>query len=139
MNRELLPYRTSAEEIYNSKKHHCSQEGRDKSGQTKITLIDRARHKDGREEEASQEGTDNPDDDIQHNALIGIRTHDQTCEPSDNSADDEPDKEVHRNGGERNGREIKTRVMNPTEGTQRMPSYWTLPRRESADRTPPSP
>src|SRR6187551_2961165 len=62
--------------------------------------IDESRHGDdlvdpASEQEGSDHRTDDPDNDVQQDALLAIRAHKHACKPADNTADHEPNNDTH--------------------------------------------
>src|SRR6266550_1290002 len=43
------------------------------------------------EQKAGDDRTDDANDDVQDNALLGVSSHDQARQPADNAANDQPD------------------------------------------------
>ena len=90
MKTDILPDSTPPEEIHNPEEDDCTQERDEECGPAEVTLINRAGAEHRGEEEATKEGSDDPDNDIEENALLRIRPHHETRKPSNETAGDEP-------------------------------------------------
>src|SRR4029079_11525249 len=47
------------------------------------------------EQQAGNHRTNDSDDDVEDNALLSIRAHDETCKPAADTTDDQPDDNTH--------------------------------------------
>ena len=47
------------------------------------------------EQQAGDDGTDDADNDVEDDALLGVGSHDEACKPAANTADDQPDDYTH--------------------------------------------
>jgi hypothetical protein len=68
---------------------------RDEEGTDREALVDGAHANQWRDEPAADEGADDADHHVEEDALLLVRVHDEAGEPTDDTANDEPDDEVH--------------------------------------------
>src|SRR5688572_20978964 len=67
----------------------------EKARQAEIALVDRSATDQRRNEPAAQQGADDPDDDVEEEALLRVGLHDEAGYPTDDAAYDQPDDEIH--------------------------------------------
>jgi hypothetical protein len=88
--RRAAPY-----EIDDREQDDRPQERHDERPKAEIVLIDGSGAEQRRNEPSTQQGPDNPDDDVQEQSLFRTRFHHDAGKPSENTADNDPQDKVH--------------------------------------------
>jgi hypothetical protein len=90
-----LANRAAAEKIDYREQDHRSEERNHESPYTEIALVDCAFAEKGRDQQATQERANDTNDDVQEYPLLRVGLHDEAREPTDNTADYQPNNKVH--------------------------------------------
>src|SRR4029453_12795675 len=85
---------TAPEEIDNPQKDYCPQQRNQERSDTKVALIDRTDTKERRQDQTGQKSTNNAYDNVQQNALLIIRAHNDAGQPAQDTAKNDPDNKV---------------------------------------------
>src|SRR5579884_2174266 len=86
---DILPHDAPADQVDDRKQHDRADQRVEKALDPN-SLVDVHAAEQPRDERA-----DDADDDVEDDSLLGVGSHDQAGEPSDNAADDQPDDDVH--------------------------------------------
>src|SRR6185437_13069480 len=90
-----LPRAPAPEEVDDSQQDDGPEQRDHQSAQAEIALVDGSSAYQGGDQPSRQQGADDAHDDIQPDALLGIRIHDSAREPSDQAPYNQPDNDVH--------------------------------------------
>jgi hypothetical protein len=79
----------------NRQENAGTQQRGQQGGEAEIAVIESATAEEGREHEPSDQGADNPDNDMQQQALLRIGVHDDAGNPPQDATEDKPQNKVH--------------------------------------------
>src|SRR5436190_1058966 len=85
----------AAEQIDDAQKDDCADQRHEHRRKTEGVLVDGGHADERRDEPTAEQRADDADDDVQDHALLRVGPHDHACQPTDDSADYQPDDEVH--------------------------------------------
>jgi hypothetical protein len=83
------------DQIHNGQQDGRTDERDEQCGHAEVVLIDGPNSDERRDKPTCQHGTNDANDHIQNDALLSIGLHQHACQPTDQTAYNEPNDEVH--------------------------------------------
>src|SRR6185312_3040639 len=90
-----LPRASAPEEVDDGQQDDGPEQRDHQAAQAEVALVDGSSAYQGGNQPSRQQGADDAYDDIQPDALLGIRIHDSAREPSNQAPYNQPDNDVH--------------------------------------------
>src|SRR3954453_6097101 len=90
-----LAHRATPEQVDDGEQDDGAQQRDQQSRQAEVPRGDVARPEQRSQQEAREQGADDADDDVEENALLGIRPHHDAGDPSDEATDDQDENKVN--------------------------------------------
>jgi len=86
-------YRRQAQSEQSADGH--DEQGDEERWQAQVVLVDGANAQQGCQQEPRYHGANNPDHDVEEDALLGVGVHNDTRDPPEDTADDQPQDKIH--------------------------------------------
>src|SRR4029450_1300379 len=90
-----LAYRTTAKKIHDGQQNDRSKQRYKEPRQAKVALVNGANAKQRRQQEPGQQSANHPNYNVEEYTLLLVCTHDETGDPSEDAANNEPQNEIH--------------------------------------------
>jgi len=84
-----------AKEVHNGQEDDRTEQGDEERWQAQMVLVDGANAEQGGQQDPRDHGANNPDHDIEDDPLLGVRVHNDTRDPSEDTPDDQPEDKIH--------------------------------------------
>src|SRR5688500_12037122 len=94
---ERLAHGAAAEEMDHGQQQHCADESCEQRAAVEAVATHQGavRAEEAAEQEAAEQRTDDADDDVEKDTLLGIGAHDDARQPADDAPDDKRQNETH--------------------------------------------